>query len=94
MSRNLDEIDLKILTEIQADGRITNVELAKRVGISLPSTSHHTAVLREAGLIATRQDGRQVAHVITPLGLALVNGEEPSTERIRAGYAFDHRPDR
>ena len=32
MSKNLDEIDLKILREIQADGRITNVELAKRVG--------------------------------------------------------------
>ena len=36
MSKNLDEIDLKILTEIQADGRITNVELARRVGISPP----------------------------------------------------------
>ena len=36
MSKNLDEIDLKILAEIQADGRITNVELAKRVGISPP----------------------------------------------------------
>ncbi|MBH0014724.1 winged helix-turn-helix transcriptional regulator, partial [Pseudoalteromonas sp. NZS100_1] len=34
MSKSLDEIDLKILNEIQADGRITNVELAKRVGIS------------------------------------------------------------
>jgi hypothetical protein len=28
VSKNLDEIDLKILSEIQADGRITNVELA------------------------------------------------------------------
>src|ERR1700753_1795195 len=36
VSKNLDEIDLKILSEIQADGRITNVELAKRVGISPP----------------------------------------------------------
>ena len=34
VSKNLDQIDLKILSEIQADGRITNVELAKRVGIS------------------------------------------------------------
>jgi DNA-binding Lrp family transcriptional regulator len=36
VSKNLDEIDLRILSEIQADGRITNVELAKRVGISPP----------------------------------------------------------
>ena len=32
----LDEIDRKILAELQADGRMTNVELAKRVGISAP----------------------------------------------------------
>src|SRR5262245_2570507 len=36
VSKDLDEIDLKILSEIQADGRITNVELAKRAGISPP----------------------------------------------------------
>src|SRR4051812_23226707 len=36
VSKSLDEIDLKILSEIQADGRITNVELARRVGISPP----------------------------------------------------------
>ena len=36
MSKSLDQIDLKILQEIQEDGRITNVELAKRVGISPP----------------------------------------------------------
>ena len=40
VSKNLDEIDLKILAEIQADGRITNVELAKRVGISPPPGSN------------------------------------------------------
>jgi hypothetical protein len=28
VSKSLDEIDLRILNEIQADGRITNVELA------------------------------------------------------------------
>ena len=32
----LDEIDRMILAELQADGRMTNVELAKRVGISAP----------------------------------------------------------
>ena len=32
----LDAIDRKILAELQADGRMTNVELAKRVGISAP----------------------------------------------------------
>ncbi|MCA0420005.1 MAG: AsnC family transcriptional regulator, partial [Proteobacteria bacterium] len=32
----LDDIDLRILRELQADGRMTNVELASRVGISPP----------------------------------------------------------
>lgn len=32
----LDAIDMKILRELQDDGRITNVELAERVGISAP----------------------------------------------------------
>jgi DNA-binding Lrp family transcriptional regulator len=51
VSRNLDEIDLKILTEIQADGRITNVELAKRVGISPPPCLRRVRALEEEGYI-------------------------------------------
>src|SRR6195952_5961583 len=51
VSKNLDEIDLKILGEIQADGRITNVELAKRVGISPPPCLRRVRTLGEAGYI-------------------------------------------
>ena len=51
MSKNLDEIDLKILSEIQADGRITNVELAKRVGISPPPCLRRVRALEEEGYI-------------------------------------------
>src|SRR5512139_786871 len=51
VSRNLDEIDLKILAEIQADGRITNVELAKRVGISPPPCLRRVRALEEEGYI-------------------------------------------
>jgi len=49
--KNLDEIDLKILSEIQADGRITNVELAKRVGISPPPCLRRVRTLEEEGYI-------------------------------------------
>jgi DNA-binding Lrp family transcriptional regulator len=49
--KNLDEIDLKILSEIQADGRITNVELARRVGISPPPCLRRVRTLEEAGYI-------------------------------------------
>ncbi|TMV09864.1 Lrp/AsnC family transcriptional regulator [Ruegeria sediminis] len=47
----LDEIDRKILAELQADGRMTNVELAKRVGISAPPCLRRVRTLEEAGLI-------------------------------------------
>ena len=51
VSKSLDEIDLKILHEIQADGRITNVELAKRVGISPPPCLRRVRTLEEEGYI-------------------------------------------
>src|SRR6202790_153112 len=51
VSKNLDEIDLKILSEIQADGRITNVELAKRVGISPPPCLRRVRTLEEDAYI-------------------------------------------
>jgi DNA-binding Lrp family transcriptional regulator len=51
VSKNLDDIDLKILSEIQADGRITNVELAKRVGISPPPCLRRVRTLEDEGYI-------------------------------------------
>jgi DNA-binding Lrp family transcriptional regulator len=51
VSKNLDAIDLKILSQIQADGRITNVELAKRVGISPPPCLRRVRTLEEGGYI-------------------------------------------
>jgi DNA-binding Lrp family transcriptional regulator len=51
VSKGLDEIDHRILQEIQADGRITNVELAKRVGISPPPCLRRVKALEEAGYI-------------------------------------------
>ena len=51
MSKSLDEIDLKILSEIQADGRITNVELARRAGISAPPCLRRVRALEKAGYI-------------------------------------------
>jgi len=47
----LDPIDRKILAELQADGRMTNVELSRRVGISAPPCLRRVRGLEEAGLI-------------------------------------------
>lgn len=48
---DLDAIDLKILRELQRDGRMTNVELAERVGISAPPCLRRVRKLEEAGII-------------------------------------------
>jgi DNA-binding Lrp family transcriptional regulator len=49
--QKLDPIDRQILAELQADGRMTNVELASRVGISAPPCLRRVRTLEEAGLI-------------------------------------------
>lgn len=51
MPARLDAIDWKILAELQADGRMTNVELARRVGISAPPCLRRVRALEEAGFI-------------------------------------------
>ncbi|WP_422371146.1 Lrp/AsnC family transcriptional regulator [Hoeflea sp.] len=47
----LDTIDFKILRELQRDGRITNVELSERVGISAPPCLRRVRKLEQAGFI-------------------------------------------
>jgi len=51
MPARLDAIDRNILKELQADGRITNVELARRVGISAPPCLRRVRALEEAGYV-------------------------------------------
>ncbi len=51
MPARLDAIDRKILKELQDNGRITNVELARRVGISAPPCLRRVRALEEAGFI-------------------------------------------
>ncbi|MER5935652.1 winged helix-turn-helix domain-containing protein [Streptomyces sp. NPDC002054] len=53
----------------------TTTETADRVGISLPSASEHTTVLRNAGLITTTRTGAAVLHTLTPLGTALLRND-------------------
>jgi len=48
---NLDPIDRHMLAELQDDGRITNVELAARVGLTAPPCLRRVRALEEAGVI-------------------------------------------
>lgn len=51
--QQLDQIDLRILSELQTDGRIRNNELADRVGLSPPSCRRRVRALRERGVVKT-----------------------------------------
>ena len=48
---NLDEIDRRLLAELQAEGRITNVELANSVGLTAPPCLRRMRALEEEGVI-------------------------------------------
>lgn len=48
---DLDETDLRILAELQADGRMTNVELARRADITAPPCLRRVRRLEETGVI-------------------------------------------
>jgi Lrp/AsnC family leucine-responsive transcriptional regulator len=48
---NLDAIDCRILNLLQEDNRLTNVELAKRVGLSAPPCLRRVQRLQEVGII-------------------------------------------
>jgi len=47
----LDRTDRRILRDLQADGRMTNVELAQRAAISAPPCLRRVRILEEAGFI-------------------------------------------
>ena len=47
----LDRIDRRILADLQDDGRMTNVELARRAGISAPPCLRRVRALEDAGYV-------------------------------------------
>lgn len=51
MPTELNEVDLKLLTELQADADRTNLELSRLVGLSPAATLHRVRRLKESGVI-------------------------------------------
>jgi DNA-binding Lrp family transcriptional regulator len=47
----LDSIDRRLLAELQAEGRVTNVDLARRVGLTAPPCLRRVRALEESGVI-------------------------------------------
>lgn len=74
----LDPIDRHILAELQADGRMTNVELAKRVGISAPPCLRRVRTLEEAGFIRGYHadiDARELGFEVQVFAMVRLNSQ-------------------
>jgi DNA-binding Lrp family transcriptional regulator len=88
----LDPIDRKILAELQADGRMTNVELAKRVGISAPPCLRRVRTLEEQGYIRgyhAEVDARELGFEVQVFAMVGLNSQAEADlsafeERCRA----------
>ncbi|HWV51453.1 Lrp/AsnC family transcriptional regulator [Pseudorhodoplanes sp.] len=89
MLARLDAIDWKILAELQQDGRITNVELARRVGISAPPCLRRVRALEEAGYIRGYRallDEKRLGYEVTVF--ALVHLSSQAEQDLAAFEAF------
>src|SRR5579862_5743213 len=64
----MDEFDIKLLRALQQDGRLTNNDLAERVGLSASQCSRRRMALEEAGVI----EGYQATLSPAALGLGVI----------------------
>ena len=81
MKDKLDAIDWHIVRELQADGRMTNVELASRVGISAPPCLRRVRALEEAGIITGYRallDARGLGFSLTAFAMVGLNSQAES----------------
>ena len=89
MKPRLDAVDWRILKELQANGRMTNVDLAERVGITPPPCLRRVRALEEAGIItgyAALLDEKMVGFDL--IAFAMVGLHNQSEADLRA---FENR---
>ncbi len=81
---SLDQIDRHLLVELQAEGRVTNVELAHRVGLTAPPCLRRVRALEESGVIRgyhAELDAAKLGFAITVF--ALVSLKSQAEEALR-----------
>jgi DNA-binding Lrp family transcriptional regulator len=89
MSVRLDATDWRILKELMADGSITNVALARRVGLSAPPCLRRVRALEEAGLVTgytALVDDRALGFELTAFALVGLHSQAEADLR-----AFENR---
>ncbi len=84
-----DETRQKIMSECCC-GWLSVNEIVEKVGFSQPTISHHLAILREAGLVKVREEGKQTFYTLNQERIAVCCGqimlkfapEEEATEAV------------
>lgn len=74
----LDRIDRQILALLQADGRMTNVDLAERVGLTAPPCLRRVRALEEMGAIRgyhAELDGTRLGYPITVFAMVSLKSQ-------------------
>lgn len=83
---DLDSVDRRILRELQEDGRMTNVELARRAGVTAPPCLRRLRRLEEAGIIRGYHADIDPARLGWPITVFAIVGLESQRESVLAGF--------
>lgn len=84
-----DLIDLQILHELQANGRMTNVDLAERVGLTAPPCLRRVRALEEAGVIKSYHanlDASKLGYSITVFAMVSLRSQAETDLRQFEDY--------
>ncbi|MEO1608811.1 MAG: Lrp/AsnC family transcriptional regulator [Pseudomonadota bacterium] len=91
MNVKMDLIDWRIIRELCANGRITNVQLAQRVGITPPPCLRRVRALEEAGLIRGYHadvDQQALGYELTVFVMVALHSQAESDLRAFENSAF------
>jgi Lrp/AsnC family leucine-responsive transcriptional regulator len=88
MAVELDEVDVRLLNELQADADRTNVELARLVGLSPAATLHRVRRLKESGVI--RIIAAQVDPAAAGFPLRVYVSASLARHDLRSSHAFEN----
>jgi len=69
-----DDTRQKIMSECCCCWLSVN-EIVEKVGFSQPTVSHHLAILREAGLVSLREEGKQTFYTLNQDRIAVCCGQ-------------------
>jgi DNA-binding Lrp family transcriptional regulator len=88
----LDQIDRNILHDLQEDGRMTNVELARRAGLTAPPCLRRVRALEEAGVIASyhaKLNAVALGYGITVFALVSLRSQAEEDLRLFEAHVAD-----